>query len=459
MDLFEKSEAAKAARHAPLADRMRPRRLAEFVGQPQLLDEGAPLSLLLKTKQLPSIIFWGPPGSGKTTLARLVADALDAHVESLSAVLSGVKEIRRVVAEADGRLRGGGRRTVLFIDEIHRFNKGQQDALLPHVEQGTILLLGATTENPSFEIIAPLLSRCRVFTLEALPEKALRAIVEGALADEERGLGRSGSGITPDAMAFLIALSDGDARRALTLLDEAVSIHAREAPKGDALGPDVVKRILERGPLIYDKGGEYHYDVISAFIKSLRGSDPDGAVYWLARMIDAGEDPVFIARRMVIFAAEDVGNADAQALQVAVAATEAVRLVGLPEGKIPLAQAATYLASAPKSNASYLALGRAETALREKGALPVPLHLRNAPTPLLEKLGYGKGYKYPHDHPGHHVLQSYLPEALAGNRFYEPTSEGEEREIAERLKGWRKMSGKSERPKERAEPRAGGKRK
>lgn len=456
MDLFEKSE---VARHAPLADRMRPRRLAEFVGQPQLLDEDAPLSLLLKTKQLPSIIFWGPPGSGKTTLARLVADVLDAHVELLSAVLSGVKEIRRIVAEAHGRLRGGGRRTVLFIDEIHRFNKGQQDALLPHVEQGTILLLGATTENPSFEIIAPLLSRTRVFTLEALPEKTLRTIVERALADKERGLGKVGVGITPDAMAFLIGLADGDARRALTLLDEAVSVHLREAPKGEALGPDVVKRVLERGPLIYDKGGEYHYDVISAFIKSLRGSDPDGAVYWLARMIDAGEDPVFIARRMVIFAAEDVGNADAQALQVAVAATEAVRLIGLPEGKIPLAQAATYLASAPKSNASYLALGRAEAALREKGALPVPLHLRNAPTPLLEKLGYGKGYQYPHDHPGHHVAQRYLPDALAGARFYEPTSEGEEKAIAERLGKWREARRDPDGPPERQGEKPGGKRK
>ncbi|MFQ5457738.1 MAG: replication-associated recombination protein A [Myxococcota bacterium] len=438
MDLFEKNNAETAARDAPLADRMRPRSLDEFVGQAALLGKDAPLGLLLATEQIPSILFWGPPGAGKTTLARLVAARLDAHLESLSAVLSGVKDLRAVVAAAAARRKGGGRRTVLFIDEIHRWSKAQQDALLPHVESGALLLLGATTENPSFEIIAPLLSRCRVFTLAPLTEEDLRAIVTRALGDAERGLGKTGVTLTEDALALLVGLADGDARRALTLLEAAVSVYAREAGGKGALGPDVVKRVLERGPLLYDKGGEYHYDVISAFIKSLRGSDPDAAVYWLARMLEAGEDPVFVARRMVIFAAEDVGNADAEALQVAVAATEAVRLVGLPEGKIPLAQAATYLACAPKSNASYLAIGRAEAALRALGALPVPLHLRNAPTPLLEKLGYGKGYQYPQDHPGHHVDQDYLPDALRGERFYEPTDEGREREIAARLRGWRK---------------------
>jgi len=440
MDLFEKAGEERAARMAPLADRMRPRSLEAFVGQAHLLGEGAPLRLLIDAREIPSIILWGPPGSGKTTLARLIALQSGAHLDAFSAVLSGVKEIRAIVSEAAARLRMHGRRTALFVDEIHRFNKAQQDAFLPHVERGTILLLGATTENPSFEINGALLSRCRIFTLRPLLPEELRGIVSCALVDRERGLGASGVSLTPDALELLVQLADGDARRALTLLEGAVSVWTTKHPPTAPVGPEAVRRMLERGPLLYDKGGEYHYDVISAFIKSLRGSDPDAAVYWLARMLDAGEDPVFIARRMVILASEDVGNADPQALQVAVAATEAVRLVGLPEGRIPLAQAATYLACAPKSNASYVAIDRAQAAVREKGALAVPLHLRNAPTDLLQKLGYGEGYQYPHDYPGHHVPQHYLPEGLDKERFYEPSEEGHEREITERLARWRKRA-------------------
>ncbi|MDP3939095.1 MAG: replication-associated recombination protein A, partial [Deltaproteobacteria bacterium] len=367
MDLFDNAPPSgppEPAGHAPLAERMRPRVLDELAGQARLLGPGAPLRLLLETKQIPSMIFWGPPGCGKTTVARLIAREIGAHFEASSAVLAGVKEIRRIVADAERLLRSRSRRTVLFLDEIHRFNKAQQDVLLPHVERGTLLLLGATTENPSFEINPALLSRCRVFTLEPLTEADLEAILRRALDDEARGLGARGVRAAPEAIALIVALAGGDARRALSLLDEAVSILSPEGGGSVALGHETVRQVLERGPLIYDKGGEYHYDVISAFIKSLRGSDPDAAIYWLARMLDAGEDPVFIARRMVIFAAEDVGNADAGALRTAVAAVEAVRLVGMPEGRIPLAQAATYLASAPKSNASYVAINRAEAALR-----------------------------------------------------------------------------------------------
>ncbi len=442
MDLFDKADDDRAARMAPLPDRMRPRRLDEFVGQSRLLGPGGPLRLLIEGGEIPSMILWGPPGSGKTTLARLIAEGSGSRFEAFSAVLSGVREVRQVVAEASERLRLQGRRTVLFVDEIHRFNKAQQDAFLPHVERGTILLLGATTENPAFEVNGALLSRCRVFTLEPLAPEDLRTLVLRALADVDRGLGRTRVTLEEDALALLVSLADGDARRALTLLEGAVSVWRTSRLPGEPVGAGALRQVIERGPLLYDRRGEVHYDVISAFIKSVRGSDPDAAVYWLARMLDAGEDPIFIARRMVIFASEDVGNADPQAILVAVAATEAVRLVGLPEGRIPLAQAATYLACAPKSNAAYVAINRASEAVRARGALPVPLHLRNAPASLLRDLGYGEGYRDPHDHPGHHVAQQYLPDPIQDERFYEPTEQGREGEIAERLARWRETARK-----------------
>ena len=420
-----------AGREAPLAERMRPARLEDFEGQEHLLGEASPLERVWRGEgRLPSLVLWGPPGSGKTTLARLLAERAGLRFAPLSAVLAGVKDLRETVAAAEAEL-ASGRRTALFVDEIHRFNKAQQDALLPYVERGTVVLIGATTENPSFEVIPALRSRCRVFTLRPLDAAAIARIARRALADTERGLGARGLSIDADALDLLARLSEGDARRALNLLENA----AERAAAG-AIARAHVEAALDARVPDYDKGGEAHYDVISAFIKSLRGSDPDAAVYWLARMLEGGEDPRFITRRMLIFASEDVGNADPQALAVAVAAAEAFDRVGLPEGKLILSQAATYLASAPKSNASMLAIGAATDAVTEHGALPVPLHLRNAPTGLLRDLGYGKGYRYPHDSPEHFVDEQYLPDTLRDARFYRPTDQGAEATLRERLRHW-----------------------
>jgi putative ATPase len=413
---------------APLADRMRPRGLEEFEGQTHLLGEQRPLAPVAQgTGQLESLIFWGPPGSGKTTLARLLVERAGFRLVSFSAVLAGVRELRQEVQAAE-RERRREVRTALFIDEIHRFNKAQQDALLPHVEHGTIVLLGATTENPSFEVIPALRSRCRIFTLRALSNNDLKHIVQRALSDEERGLGARKLAIDAEAQELLARLSQGDARRALTLLERAAERTAQQIDRA------AIEAAVEARLPNYDKGGEAHYDVISAFIKSLRGSDPDAAVYWLARMLEGGEDPRFITRRMLIFASEDIGNADPHALPLASAAAEAFDRVGLPEGRLILSQAATYLACAEKSNASLRAISEAAEAVREHGALPVPLHLRNAPTELMRSEGYGRGYQYPHHHPGHFVRTQYLPDALRKARFYRPTEEGAEAELARRLR-------------------------
>jgi len=426
MDLFD--AAAEQTKDAPLAERMRPRTLEEFVGQGHILGEGKLLRRLIETDQLTSLIFWGPPGSGKTTLARIIAGATSSHFIFFSAILSGIKDIREVVKEAEEAQKYRGMKTILFVDEIHRFNKTQQDAFLPYVERGTFTLIGATTENPTFEVVAPLLSRCKVLVLNPLTAEEVAVILRAALADRERGLGTFDLAAQEEALAFMAEQADGDARIALNTLETA----ARLARNG-AITLDLAREAVQKKPLLYDKGGEEHYNVISAFIKSMRGSDPDAALYWLARMIEAGEDPLFILRRMVILASEDVGNADPRALQVAVAALQGFQLVGLPEGRIIIAQAVTYLATAPKSNASYVGVDAALAEVRKSGALPVPMHIRNAPTRLMKDLGYHKGYRYAHDYEEGYVAQQHLPDRLKGRRFYEPAGHGYEKTIKERM--------------------------
>src|SRR5438552_6663035 len=444
-ELFHGTSAKKAtAAHAPLAERMRPRTIDEFVGQEHLLGRGHVLRDMIESGRVESLILWRPPGSGKTTLAHLLAAASGAPAVSFSAVLQGVKELRQIIDEAEVALERSEQPTVLFVDEIHRFNKAQQDAFLPHVEVGTITLIGATTENPSFEVIAPLLSRTRVLTLEPLGDAEVGAVIDRALADVEHGLGRQKLVIDAEARGFLVAHAQGDARVALNALELAARL--ARTRRTHTVDVPLLEEAAQHRALRYDKAGEEHYNVISAFIKSLRGSDPDAAVYWMMRMLEAGEDPLFIARRMVIFAAEDVGNAEPQALQVAVAAKDAVHFVGLPDGRIPLAQAATFLATCPKSNASYRAMLAAAEDVRQAGPLPVPLHLRNAPTPLMKGLGYGAGYLYPHDYEDAVVEQDYLPERLRGRRYYEPGNRGREREIGERLRAWRARRARTGKP-------------
>lgn len=430
-DLFDHAVEEEAKAQAPLAERMRPTRLEDYVGQEHLTGEGRLLRRAIELDQVPSMIFWGPPGTGKTTLARIIAQATGAYFESLSAVLAGVKDLREAVAAAADRRKLHRKRTILFVDEIHRFNKAQQDALLPHVEKGTITLLGATTENPSFEVNAALLSRMRVVTLRGLEEDELKGLLRRAIADPK---GLAGAvAVDDDALAFICNVAGGDARRALTALEVAAQ-HG-----GARVDRKAAEEALQQRTLLYDKGGEEHFNVVSAFIKSMRGSDPDAAVYWLARMIEAGEDPRFIVRRMVIFASEDVGNADPRALQVAVSALQAVELVGFPEGTLPLTQAVTYLAMAPKSNTALTTYAKAREAVMTQGPLPVPPHLRNAPTKLMKSLGYGAGYQYPHDFDGHVVAEQYLPEGLRGQRFYAPSDSGEEKTHRERLDALRAL--------------------
>jgi putative ATPase len=433
MDLFELKSTTRTGPLQPLAERMRPRSLAEFVGQEHLLGAGKLVREMSELGELRSLILWGPPGSGKTTLALILARAAGATCVHFSAVSSGVKDLKKIIQEAE-RLYRLGQRTVLFVDEIHHFNKAQQDNFLPYVERGTLILIGATTENPSFEVISPLLSRCQVLVLQPLSAGDIGKIIDRALTDAQRGLGAWQLEIDAEAREFLIQHSQWDCRVALNALENAATLVRKAKHKEIQIGH--LQEALQRKPLQYDKAGDEHYNVISAFIKSLRGSDPDAALYWMMRMIEAGEDPLFIARRMIIFAAEDVGNADPQALQVAVAAKDAFHFVGLPEGRIPLAQAVTYLATAPKSNASYMAMQAAAQDVHEHGALPVPLHLRNAPTPLMEKLGYGEAYKYAHNYPDHLVEQEHLPKELHARRYYAPSDSGYESRIKERLKSW-----------------------
>lgn len=414
----------------PLADRMRPQSLEEVVGQKQILREGKLLRDVIQKDRVPSLILWGPPGSGKTTLANVISQLTRAEFVRFSAVLGGLPELREILTAARERRAYQGKPTILFVDEIHRFNKGQQDAFLPHVEDGTITLIGATTENPSFSVNAAVLSRCRVFRLEALDAGDVEQLLLRALADHERGLGKHNLSADAEAIAALAHAARGDARRALGMLEVAAAM----LNDGDRLTLSVVEAAAESKTLLYDKSGEEHYNVASALIKSMRGSDPDAALYWLLRMLDAGEDPLFLLRRLMIFASEDVGNADPRALQVAVSADAAFRRMGMPEGMYPLAHACLYLASCPKSAAVKAAIGAARAAIEQHGALPVPKKLRNAVTKLMKAEGYGQGYQYPPDFEGSVVPgETYLPEALEGARFYEPTNQGLEQAIGERL--------------------------
>ncbi len=416
----------------PLAERMRPRSVAEFVGQEEALAFGSPLKIALDQGHLVSQVLWGPPGCGKTTIARLLARDTRAHFYSLSAVSAGVADVRQAVQQARERLHTFGQRTVLFLDEIHRFNRTQQDALLPHLEEGLLILVGATTENPYYSLTPPLLSRCRVIRLHPLTLENIKTIVRNALTDKERGLGAQELFLTDEGAEAIALLSSGDARSALNLLEQAALVCA---DRGEAITLDLVQQVAGK-ILPYDSKGDYHYDTVSAFIKSLRGSDPDAALYWLARMLRAGEDPRFIARRLVIAAAEDVGNADHQALKVAVAAAQALELIGLPEGQIPLAQATVYVAAAPKSNASYVALNRAFADVDNLPIEPIPLHLRNRSTREAQDSGISVDYEYPHDYPGNFIRQDYRPPAVADRIYYQPTENGAEKDIRDRLKHW-----------------------
>jgi putative ATPase len=436
MSLFDEPPAPVDPQTVPLAERMRPRSLDEIVGQDALVAPGRPLREMIDRDVLQSIILWGPPGTGKTTLARLIADLTRAEFVAFSAVLAGIKEVKDVMAAAEQRRRMTGRRTIVFIDEIHRFNKAQQDAFLPRVESGDIVLIGATTENPSFEVNAALLSRSKVFVLEALDEDALVAILRRAMTDREHGLGKQHPEADDEALRAIARFANGDARSALNLLQLTVSSAQQPAgrPKIDRA---LLEKTLTSKTLLYDKSGEEHYNLMSALHKSMRNSDADASIYWLARMLEAGEDPKYVARRLIRFASEDIGNADPQALALTVAAKDAVHFIGMPEGNTALAQAVLYLATAPKSNAVYTAYNEAAAAARNDYASPVPLHIRNAPTKLMKQLDYGKGYKYAHDEPDAVASMDCLPGNLTGREFYKPTEYGFEKEVKKRLDWWK----------------------
>ena len=437
MDIFEKQD-ARGGEHStdrikPLADRIRPRTLDEVVGQEDVIGPDKPLRKAIEADRVASLVFWGPPGTGKTTLAEVIARTTHGQFIPFSAVTSSIKDVKAVISKAGNYYRMSGRRTYIFVDEIHRFNKAQQDAFLPYVEKGEIILIGATTENPSFEVNSALLSRMRVYTLDRLGPEHIKTLVERALRDSERGLGEMGLTLPDDAGAFLAAAADGDARRALSLLETS----AHHVGEGGTITLDVVRDVHQKGTLLYDKAGEEHYNLISALHKSIRGGDPDASLYWLARMLDAGEDPLYIVRRLIRFATEDIGLADPYALTLALNARDTFHFLGSPEGELGIAMAVIYMACAPKSNAAYLAYGKARKDASERGSLPVPLHIRNAPTDLMKTLGYGKNYQYAHDFEDALTGQEHFPDELAGTVYYRPTNRGREAKMSEYLLKYR----------------------
>jgi putative ATPase len=436
VDLFEFQFEKDKLKDAPLAARMRPSTLEDFVGQEHIIGQGRVLRKAIESGNIPSIVLWGPPGSGKTTLAFIIANTTASHFSPVSAVSAGVADLRRIIDEAKERRKLNRQKTILFIDEIHRFNKSQQDAILPFVEDGTVTLIGATTENPSFEVISPLLSRSQLFTLKPLTPEQIKLIVMRALRDSLRGLGALKADIADDALEHLIAMSNNDARMALNVLEMAAQATPPDAEGRRKIALAIIEDAIQQRALSYDKGGEQHYDTISALHKSMRGSDPDAALYWLAKMLEAGDDPLYVARRLVRFATEDVGIADPQALVVAMAAQQAVHFIGMPEGNLALAEAVVYLSTAPKSNSLYAGYSAVMDEIKKGGDQTVPLHLRNAVTPLMKGAGYGKGYKYAHDYAGHFVRQQNLPESLQGRTFYTPGEQGFEKEVSKRLKTW-----------------------
>jgi len=438
MDMFDKHEKPdeQQLRHAPLATRMRPNDLSAFVGQEHIIGKGRVLRRAIEADRIPSMIFWGPPGCGKTTLAFIIAASTGAFFAPVSAVSANVTDLRKIVEQSKERRKVQGQKTILFIDEIHRFSKNQQDAVLPYVEDGTVTLIGATTENPSFEVTSPLLSRTRVLPLRPLNEEQIQILVVRAIKDKFQGIGELNVELTTEAMNHLISMSNKDARIALNTLEIAAQNTTPDAEGNRRITLEVIEDTFQKRAVIYDKKGEQHYDLISALHKSMRDSDPDASIYWLAMMLDGGEDPLYIARRLVRFASEDVGMADPQALVVAMAAQQAVHFIGMPEGNLALAQAAVYLATAPKSNSLYAAFNMVQEEIKKGASEAVPLHLRNPVTPLMKEMGYGKDYKYAHDYPDHIVEQQHLPDALKGKQFYTPGNLGYEKQVMDRLKAW-----------------------
>ena len=436
MDMFEQQAEEERIAGAPLATRMRPNSLENFVGQEHIIGKGRVLRKAIEADRIPSVIFWGPPGCGKTTLANIIANSTGAYFAHVSAVSASVNDLRKIVTQARERRKVQSQRTILFIDEIHRFNKTQQDAILPFVEDGTVILIGATTENPSFEVTSPLLSRTRVLPLKALSEEEIQVLITRALHDKFMGIGELNVEISADAINHLISMSNNDARIALNTMETAAQSMMPNSEGKRVITLSVIEDALQRRAVIYDKAGDQHYDMISALHKSMRGSDPDATLYWLAVMLEAGEDPLYVARRLVRFASEDVGMADPQALGVAMAAQQAVHFIGMPEGNLALAQAAVYLATAPKSNSLYEAYKKVQDEIKHGSSESVPLHLRNPVTPLMKDMGYGKDYKYAHDFPEHFVEQQNLPDTLKGKRFYKPGELGYEKQVDERLKSW-----------------------